>query len=177
MRIERRCRSEAETIELATVLGRRLTGGDVICIEGPLGCGKTCFVRGLAGGLGLEPQVVASPSFIICRRHATPRGLTLAHVDAFRLTGADDLESIGWEELLAGRDTVVVVEWPSRISEALPQRRIEVRMDHTGQTSRLVTITATGILATRLEGIDEHVTVIRRGVRGSGNRRAPTPEP
>ncbi len=151
MRIERRCRSEAETIELATVFGRRLAGGDVICIDGPLGCGKTCFVRGLATGLGVEPQAVASPSFIICRRHATPRGLTFAHVDAFRLTSADDLESIGWEELLAGRDTVVAVEWPSRISEALPQRRIEVRMDHTGQTSRQVTITATGALAKRLE--------------------------
>ncbi len=158
MRIERRCRSEAETIELATVLGRRLAGGDVICIEGPLGCGKTCFVRGLAGGLGLEPRAVASPSFIICRRHTTPGGLTLAHVDAFRLTGADDLESIGWEELLVSWDTVVAVEWPSRISEALPQRRIEVRMDHTGQTSRWVTITATGILATRLEELDKQLT-------------------
>lgn len=158
MRIERRCRSEAETIELATVLGRRLAGGDVICIEGPLGCGKTCFVRGLASGLGVEPQAVASPSFILCRRHATPGGLTLAHVDAFRLTGADDLESIGWEELLAGRDTVVAVEWPSRISEALPQRRIEVRMDHTGLTSRQVTITATGALAKRLEELDKQLT-------------------
>jgi tRNA threonylcarbamoyladenosine biosynthesis protein TsaE len=151
MTVQRRSRSEEETMELAARLGRCLAGGELICLDGPLGCGKTCFVRGLAVGLGLDPLAVCSPSFIICRQYTDGAPLKLVHVDAFRLTGPQDLESIGWEELLEASDSVVAVEWPSRIAAALPSRRIEVAMEHTGSSSRLITLTAPSELAGQWE--------------------------
>ncbi len=142
MTIERSTHSEAETIDLARALAGRLTGGEVICLEGELGSGKTCFVRGLAAGLGLDPSAVCSPTFVIWRQYDDHAPLKLVHVDAFRLTGAQDLESIGWDELLTARDVVIAVEWPSRIETALPPNRIDVRLEHTGDTSRRLTLSA-----------------------------------
>ncbi len=155
MRFQFDSNSESETIALAQRLGRCLSGGDVVCLQGPLGCGKTRFVSGLATGLGLNPSEVCSPSFIICREYSNSSPLTLAHVDAFRLTGPQDLEAIGWEELLARDDTVIAVEWPSRIEQALPEDRVEVAMQHTGPTTRLITITAPPNLASRLDRLNE----------------------
>lgn len=155
MRVQLNSNSEDETIALAKRLGRHLRGGDVVCLHGPLGCGKTRFVSGLAAGLGLNPSAVSSPSFIICREYANRSPLTLAHVDAFRLTGPQDLEAIGWEELLARVDTVIAVEWPSRIEQALPDDRVEVAMQHTGPSSRLITITAPSTLASRIDRLND----------------------
>ena len=141
MTVERVSHSEAETLQLAARLARRLSAGDVVCLEGPLGSGKTCFVRGLATGLGLDPTAVNSPTFVIWQRyHDTHTALALVHLDAFRLAGPDDLESVGWEELLETPDTVIAVEWPSRIAAALPPRRIDVVMTHVGESTRRITV-------------------------------------
>ncbi len=151
MTIERSTASEAETVALARTLAGRLTGGEMICLEGELGSGKTCFVRGLAAGLGLDPSAVCSPTFVIWREYDDHAPLKLVHVDAFRLSGPQELESIGFDELLAAPDVVVAVEWPSRIKSALPARRIDVLLEHTGETSRRVTLTAPRELAGVLE--------------------------
>ncbi len=151
-----RCRTDAEsqTVALAARLGRRLRAGDVVGLEGSLGSGKTRFVSGIAAGMGLRDADVCSPTFVICRVYRDHRPLALAHVDAFRLAGPQDLESIGWEEILAAPDTVVAVEWASRIAPALPQSRIDVTIDHTGPTGRLITISAAGEAARRLECLE-----------------------
>jgi len=146
---------EQETMDLAARLARHLAGGEVICLEGPLGCGKTCFVRGLAAGLGLDASAVCSPSFVICRQYTDHAALRLVHVDAFRLTGPHDLESIGWDELLEVTDSVVAVEWPSRIEAALPAGRIELVMEHTGLRSRRLTLTAPPALAAAWQACGE----------------------
>lgn len=151
MRIQRHCHCEDETIALAARLGGRLSGGDLVCLDGPLGCGKTRFVQGLAAGLGLDPSAVCSPSFIICREYHNQTPLTLTHVDAFRLTGAQDLPAIGWDELLCSTDTVIAVEWSSRIRSALPRNRIDVQMEHTGETSRMITLAAPDNLSSRFD--------------------------
>lgn len=142
MRVSRVCGSEPETIRLATWLGRQLSGGELVCLEGELGSGKTCFVRGMAAGLGLDPGAVSSPTFIIWRRYDDHARLSLVHVDAFRLNGPQELESVGLEELLDAPDTVVAVEWPDRVGEALPGPRIDVMMGHAGPDARRVTISA-----------------------------------
>lgn len=133
---------EAETLELAARLGRGLAGGEVICLEGPLGSGKTCFVRGLATGLGLDPSEVCSPTYVIWRRYEDHAPLALVHVDAFRLNGPQDLDTIGWEELLEEPATVIAVEWPSRIAGALPARRIDIVMTHVAETARRISLDA-----------------------------------
>ncbi len=139
MTLTRTCRGEEETMKLGEWLGRRLKGGETICLEGELGSGKTCFVRGLARGMGIDPAEISSPTFILCRRHAGR--LSLAHVDAFRLSGPQDLDAIGWEELCGDERAVVAVEWPERIASRLPERRIEVALEHAAPDARIVRIT------------------------------------
>lgn len=114
-----------DTHALASVLAARLEPGDVIALDGDLGAGKTCFVRGLAEGLGIDPHEVSSPTFVSMQQYAGGR-VPLVHVDAWRMKSAGDLETIGWDELLAERAAVVAVEWASRVSTALPRRRIDV---------------------------------------------------
>ena len=148
--VRRTSPSEDETLRLAAALGEQLAGGELISLEGQLGSGKTCFVRGLAVGLGLDATQVCSPSFIICREYSDSR-LKLVHVDAFRLKGPHELDAIGWDELLESDDHVIAVEWPSRIRDALPRDRINVTLEHTGLTSRLITLTASPEIAGRGE--------------------------
>ena len=155
MTVQRMSHSETETLQLAARLGRQLSGGDVVCLEGPLGSGKTCFVRGLATGLGLDPTAVNSPTFVIWQRYQQMQtALALVHLDAFRLGGPDDLDSVGWEELLETPDTVIAVEWPSRIAAALPPRRINVVMTHVDQGTRRIAVDTPPEIAFAWEGTD-----------------------
>lgn len=134
--------SESQTMEIARTIAGHLRGGQVIALEGPLGSGKTCFVRGLAVGLGLNPGSVSSPTFVICQEYdngPSPRN-TLVHIDAYRLSGPDELDTIGWSEMLEAADAVIAIEWPSRIAAALPGDRIEVTFEHAGEHTRLMTI-------------------------------------
>ena len=84
--------SPEATREFARSLAGRLRGGEIILLQGALGSGKTCFTGGLAEGLGIEEAVV-SPTFVIHRSYASPRGLTLHHLDFYRLAGDVDLET------------------------------------------------------------------------------------
>lgn len=103
--------SEAETVAAGRGLAERLSPGDVVLISGPLGAGKTAFVRGLAEGLGASPGDVSSPTFTLIQQYAGR--VPLFHADLYRLTPpeADDL---GLED--TGEDGVLAVEWPDRWS-------------------------------------------------------------
>lgn len=116
-----------DTHALASVLAARLEAGDVVALDGDLGAGKTCFVRGLAEGLGIDPQAVSSPTYVSMQQYGGGR-VSLAHVDAWRMKSAADLATIGWDELIADRKCVVAVEWASRVSAALPPRRIDITL-------------------------------------------------
>ena len=111
-------RSEAETTALAKELARSLVAGDVLLLSGNLGAGKTAFVRGLAEGLGLDPEDVSSPTFTLVHEYGGGT-LTLYHADLYRLDRAatDDL---GLEELHRG---VLAIEWPDRLTHTLPGAR------------------------------------------------------
>lgn len=134
-------RSEEETIALGERLGRALRAGDVVALHGDLGAGKTRFVRGIARGMGLDESGVCSPTFVIVNvyKGAGIPDRALVHVDAFRLSGEDDLPSLGWDRLTDG-NSVVVVEWAERLADSLPARRISVRIDHLGDEMRRITI-------------------------------------
>jgi tRNA threonylcarbamoyladenosine biosynthesis protein TsaE len=112
--------------------GRRLAaaidpGGLAIGLVGPLGAGKTAFVKGLAAGLGLDPALVASPTFVIVSEYATPHGLRLAHVDCLRVESETELEAAGFLDLLVP-GVVLAVEWSDRFPQALPADRLELRL-------------------------------------------------
>ena len=150
--------SARQTLAIAASIAKRLQRGDLVALDGPLGAGKTCFVRGMALGLGIDPAVVSSPTFVIRHEYeAADVGggggggrIPLVHIDAYRLRGTDDLESIGWDELLEAGDCIVAVEWAGRIAEALPDRRIDVVFAHLGESSRDIALSAPAELADRI---------------------------
>ncbi|MCI4354658.1 MAG: tRNA (adenosine(37)-N6)-threonylcarbamoyltransferase complex ATPase subunit type 1 TsaE, partial [Thermoplasmata archaeon] len=86
-------RSEEETEALAAMIGEQFRGGEVVLLTGELGAGKTAFVRGLARGVGADPEEVASPTFVLLTRY--PGRLTLHHVDLYRLAGNGDDSELG----------------------------------------------------------------------------------
>jgi tRNA threonylcarbamoyladenosine biosynthesis protein TsaE len=131
--------SVEETERIAAELATRLRGGECIALEGDLGAGKTQFVRGLVMGLNGNPRSVSSPTFVLLNVYDTGR-LRVYHLDAYRVHGAEDFESIGFAELLEQRDAVVIVEWPSRVEALLPALRTTVRIRSTGETSRRIEV-------------------------------------
>lgn len=116
-----------DTEAFAEVFAARLEPGDVVALEGDLGAGKTCFVRGLARGLGIDPSQVTSPTFVSMQRYGGGR-VPLVHVDAWRMHSPDDLETIGWDEAIAEGDAIIAIEWPSKVIAALPARRVDVTL-------------------------------------------------
>lgn len=128
--------SEEETQAVARELASTLHAGDVVLLSGELGAGKTAFVRGLAVGLGIDPDDVFSPTFTLVHEYRGGR-LTLYHADLYRLEQAatDDL---GLEEMGA-TDGVLAIEWPDRLTHVVPNA-VTVRIDIAGETIRRITI-------------------------------------
>jgi len=136
--VQHTTRSEEETQALARTLAAELVSGDVLLLSGPLGAGKTAFVRGLAEGLGIAPEEVSSPTFTLVHEYRGGR-LTLHHVDLYRLDRAATGD-LGLEELGVA-DGVLAIEWPDRLTHALDGARtvtIAIVDEHT----RRVTLSA-----------------------------------
>ena len=112
------------TWEVARKFAEELKPGDVVCLEGDLGSGKTTFTQGLAAALGAK-RAVTSPTFCIVVEHPTER-LLLVHMDLYRLHDADDVLTIGWEDYLA-RGAVLLVEWPDRAGDLIPSTARHVK--------------------------------------------------
>jgi tRNA threonylcarbamoyladenosine biosynthesis protein TsaE len=109
--------AEQETRSIASAFARDLSMGTVLLLSGDLGAGKTAFVRGLAEGLGINPDEVTSPTFTLVHEYRGGR-LPLIHVDLYRLDRAD-LDDIGLDQDLAATG-VVAVEWSERLSRRIP---------------------------------------------------------
>ena len=129
-------KSEHETEELGRRFAAELPGGTVVAMYGDLGAGKTAFVRGMARGMGLNCRV-SSPTFTIVNEYLGKR--ELIHFDMYRLSGADELFDIGWEDYLA-RGAVCVVEWSENVSDAFFGDEIVVHIDKLSDTDRRITI-------------------------------------
>src|SRR5699024_3644034 len=117
-------------------LAELLTPGACVTLEGQLGAGKTTLVRLLIEALGGSGRDVSSPTYVLMHAYATPR-FTVYHLDAYRVGGAEDLEAIGFAELLEQPNAVTIVEWASRVVDALPtSNRIDVRIEAVTQAAR-----------------------------------------
>jgi tRNA threonylcarbamoyladenosine biosynthesis protein TsaE len=130
--------SAAQTERIAADLAEKLGGGECIALYGEMGAGKTQFVRGLVRALGGSPSAVSSPTFVLLNIYDSGR-LKVFHLDAYRISGAEDFEAIGFEELLEQRG-IVVVEWAQRVEQLLPSHRIDVRLIVSGKTSRQIDV-------------------------------------
>jgi tRNA threonylcarbamoyladenosine biosynthesis protein TsaE len=138
--------SADETRALGRALAACLLGGEVLALDGELGAGKTCFVQGLAEGLGIPPDEVSSPTFVI--RHEHRGRLPLAHLDFYRL---DDPDEIEWLDLLdAPEDAVLVIEWAEKLPAVLPSDRLAVHLTPgSGPDERVFEWSAMGPVAER----------------------------
>ncbi|HTY80038.1 MAG TPA: tRNA (adenosine(37)-N6)-threonylcarbamoyltransferase complex ATPase subunit type 1 TsaE [Candidatus Bathyarchaeia archaeon] len=130
--MRRASRSPEETRALGERLGAALGKGDVVACVGPLGAGKTCFLQGLARGLGVRGDVT-SPTFVLVNEY---RGrLPVYHVDAYRTASLTELVDLGLEEMLHG-DGVTIVEWADKLRPLLPARAVTVTIRGLGDEPR-----------------------------------------
>ena len=128
---------EEETEKIGEAFARTLPEGSVVvAMYGDLGAGKTAFVRGMAKGLGIESRV-SSPTFTIVNEYPGER--PLLHFDMYRLSGADELFDIGWEDYIS-RGAVCAVEWSENVSDAFFGDELSVTIEKTGDTSRRIEI-------------------------------------
>jgi tRNA threonylcarbamoyladenosine biosynthesis protein TsaE len=128
--------SEAETEQAGERCGRTLAPGAVVHLYGDLGAGKTAFVRGLARGLGADPDAVSSPTFTIMQEYGGRRA-TLYHVDLYRLT-PPEIEDLGLDDLIDGGG-VVAIEWADRWP-GRPPHAVQIHIEHRGDDRRAIAV-------------------------------------
>lgn len=142
------------TVALGRRLGEALGTGDVIGLIGPLGAGKTVFVKGVAAGAGVADQrQVNSPTFVIVNEYdadGSSGALRIHHVDAYRLHGPGDLDALGFDEMCQGG--AVVIEWADRVIDLLPPDRLTLELEPVDDHRRRVRCLATGPNGRRLLG-------------------------
>jgi len=133
----------AETFDLGKLFGAQLSGGEILLLDGPLGAGKTVFVKGLAAGLDVDPEEVTSPSFTLVNIY--PGRLSLFHIDLYRLEkGASAAHAVDLEELLADESVVIVIEWGERLRRyPLPKNVLRVAISGDGDEVRTISISST----------------------------------
>lgn len=135
-----RTTSAAGTIELGERLGLVARPGDLVCLWGDLGAGKTQLAKGIARGLGIT-ATITSPTFVLMAEYPAP--IPLFHVDLYRLADAADALAGG---VIDDRqaDGLTVVEWPDRMGDVLPADRLDVRIEGNGDEPRSIAVVATG---------------------------------
>ncbi|MBI5297211.1 MAG: tRNA (adenosine(37)-N6)-threonylcarbamoyltransferase complex ATPase subunit type 1 TsaE [Chloroflexi bacterium] len=126
-------RSPEQTRRVGMRLGAALRPGDVICLQGDLGAGKTTFVQGLAQGWGTL-DAVSSPTFIIVNLYRRADGAQLFHMDAYRLDSLSEAEELDMESMLA--QGPLLIEWPERIQGLIPPNRIWLEMEYLAEEQR-----------------------------------------
>ena len=133
---------EKDTYELGVSLAQNAKPGDVFCLEGDLGAGKTVFAKGFGKGLGID-EPISSPTFTILHEYESGR-LPLYHFDAYRIDDPAELYEIGYEEYFFGNG-VCLIEWPSKVEELIPASAVRVSIDRVpeqGADARLITVDA-----------------------------------
>lgn len=136
-----RTHSPAETRALGEQLARHLRPGDVLCLWGDLGAGKSELTRGVAAGLGVTAPVT-SPSFTIMNVYGEGR-CPLYHFDWYRLESSEELYEMGMDEYLGG-DGIAVVEWPGVCPDAMPETRLDVTLTPLEESEREIILTPSG---------------------------------
>ncbi len=136
-------RSPLATRKLGRALGALLAPHDFIALRGPLGAGKTLFVRGCAEGAQVpESEAASSPTFALAHTYSGGR-VPLLHFDLYRVGSPAELFAIGFDDMLA-EPVAALCEWPERAGAALPLERLEIALGHAGPRSRTISIDAIG---------------------------------
>ena len=118
--------SEKDTFELGFSLAQKAVPGDIFCLDGDLGAGKTVFAKGFGKGLGIS-EPISSPTFTILHEYCDGR-LPLYHFDAYRIDDPAELYEIGYDEYFFG-DGVCLIEWPSKVAELIPADAVYISIE------------------------------------------------
>ncbi|RJQ13888.1 MAG: tRNA (adenosine(37)-N6)-threonylcarbamoyltransferase complex ATPase subunit type 1 TsaE [Nitrospiraceae bacterium] len=129
-------KSEDETIDIGRRIGKKLKPGDVVCLYGELGAGKTTMVKGIASVFGISERDITSASFTIIAEYQA--AVPFYHIDLYRVAPGEGAELGLWEYL--GRDGIAVVEWAERTEDEVPEKSIRVRLNYTGDNFREIEI-------------------------------------
>ena len=129
-----------ETFRIGEQIGAKLSGGEILLLDGPLGAGKTVFVKGLATALGVDPDEVTSPSFTLVNPY--DGRLPVFHIDLYRLNeGAPAAEAVDLEEMLSNERAVIVIEWAHRLGNyRLPSNAWRIDINGDGDEARVIRI-------------------------------------
>ena len=150
--------SPEQTRRLGIHLGKLVSTGEVICLEGNLGAGKTTLIQGLAQGWGALDQV-SSPTYVIVNEYRRPDGQTLFHADAYRLNYILEAEFLDFDRMLS--QGTVVIEWAERIKDALPAEHLWISLTYTAPEHREMLLTPAG------KQYESMVENIRRRIYGA----------
>jgi tRNA threonylcarbamoyladenosine biosynthesis protein TsaE len=135
------CHSPEQTRRLGMRLGALLLPGDVVCLQGELGAGKTTLVQGIAAGWG-SLDAVSSPTFILVNVYRRADGSQLFHFDTYRVESALEAEELDLEAMISAGP--LVIEWPERMASVLPAERLWINLDHVDEDRRQLTFRPVG---------------------------------
>lgn len=154
--------NSTQTKKLGKILAKELCGGEIVCLMGELGSGKTTFSQGILKGLEAKGPYT-SPTFVVMKQYHVKRNTKhvaqkekknkllhvtrympcdVYHIDAYRV-GAKDILDLGWEEIIAGKNNIVIVEWAERIREIIPKDAVWIKFEHKDNNQRKLLLNST----------------------------------
>jgi tRNA threonylcarbamoyladenosine biosynthesis protein TsaE len=136
--------SPEQTQRLGVRLGELLRPGDLICLEGALGAGKTALAQGIGRGCGVSEPLV-SPTYTLIHEYQRPHNNTLLyHIDLYRISGVQEAVGLGLDDYLDDPLAITLIEWPERAAALLPEERLWILLRHVAASKRLLQFSARG---------------------------------
>ena len=135
-------KSVNDTLKIGKVIAKNLREGNIVCLFGELGSGKTVLTKGIASALGIKRRKVISPSFVLIRQYSTAK-IPLYHFDLYRLKTIEEILDLGYEEYFYN-DGITVVEWADRLKYLLPKEYLKIKLYIKSDSQRLFKFTAFG---------------------------------
>lgn len=128
--------SSEETQKIAEEFAHTLKGGEVLCLYGDLGYGKTTYIQGLAKGLGIKAKII-SPTFIIMRSYKIKLKI-FHHVDLYRINTKQEIVDLGLLDIMKDPGSIVAIEWPGKMGKLLPDKRIDIEIEYIDENKRKI---------------------------------------
>lgn len=135
--------NKLETKKIGEIIGKKCRGGEIFCLSGDLGAGKTTIAQGISRGLNIKKNIT-SPTFIIVNNYKIknhPKKIKgLIHLDVYRIKNLRELEEVGFFDFLKEPKTVVIIEWGEKIKKYLPKKHIKIKIKNTAENKRKISI-------------------------------------
>jgi len=130
-----------ETEKVGAMLAREMKSGQIICLEGDLGGGKTTFTKGFAKGLGIKKNIT-SPTFVLMKEYLVNNKeiYKMYHLDCYRINSSKDIENLGLKDIIKENFNIVLIEWAEKIADILPKNCLKIKFDFVDENTRKISI-------------------------------------